>query len=244
MGQKRRRGHERQGRGSRVKVEGKGKGKGKGEGEGVSIEVKVKVEGEGMSIEVEVEEEEEGSMCVRAEGEGEDRRWRVDVAEVGSTGSGSVRVLFRAGHCTHFGGGNKMKNAPQCHVEWINMAMRHFFLSFFSICNSCPPHSAEPPNPSPMLMPSHIQLCPRHATGKQVHDNTSRSISLITDVLAHMPMLSPHTPMLPPHMPLLTPTPFAHLHALAPTHTPMPHTPACALYPCPRPCSMPTPHAL
>ena len=126
-----------------------------GEGEDVSIEVKVKVEGEGVSVEVKVEEEEEGSMRVRAEGEGEDRRWRVDVMEVGSTGSGSVRVLFRAGRCTHFGGGNKMKNAPQCHVERINMATR-FFLSFFSTCNSCPPHSAEPPNPLPTLMPSCI----------------------------------------------------------------------------------------
>ena len=151
MGRKRGRGRERQGRGSRVKVEVKGEGKGKG----VSIEVEVKVKGEGMSVEVEVEEEEEGSMRVRAEGEGEDRRWRVDVMEVGSTGSGSVRVLFRAGRCTHFGGGNKMKNAPQCHVERINMATR-FFLSFFSTCNSCPPHSAEPPNPLPTLMPSCI----------------------------------------------------------------------------------------
>ena len=107
-------------------------------------------------------------------------------------------------------------------MERINMATRRFFLSFFSTCNSCPPHSAEPPNPSPTLMPSRIQLCPGHATGKQVRDNTSHSISLIADVLAHMPTLSPHMPTLPPHMPLLTPTPFAHLHALAPAHTPTP----------------------
>ena len=111
MGRKCGCGRERQGRGSRVEVEGEG------EGEGVSIEVEVKVEGKGVSVEVEVEEEEEGSMRVHTEGEGEDRRWRVDIMEVGSTGSGSVRVLFRARRCMHFGGGNKMKNAPQCHVE-------------------------------------------------------------------------------------------------------------------------------
>ena len=89
-----------------------------GEGEGVSIEVKVKVEGEGVSVEVEVEEEEleEGSMCVRAEGEGEDRRWRVDIAEVGSTGSGSMRV-FRAGRCMHFGGGNNFENEKRTAVS-------------------------------------------------------------------------------------------------------------------------------
>ena len=61
-----------------------------------------------------------------------------------------------------------------------------------------------------------------------------------------------HTPTLPPTTRLCfhPPHAFTHthafcpLHALAPAHTPMPHTPACAPYPCPHPCSMPTPHAL
>ena len=75
-----------------------------GEGEDVSIEVEVKVEGEGVSIELEVEDEEEGSVRVRAEGEGEDRRVESHDGRCGGgkhTGSESVRVLFRAGHCTH-----------------------------------------------------------------------------------------------------------------------------------------------
>jgi hypothetical protein len=79
----------------------------KGKGEDVSIEVEVKVESEGMSVKLEVEDEEEGSVRVRAEGEGEDRRVEShDGCRGGGkhTGSESVRVLFRAGCCTHLVG--------------------------------------------------------------------------------------------------------------------------------------------
>ena len=96
-----------------------------------------------------------------------------------------------------------------------------FFCLFFQHVTLA--HSAEPLNPSPMLMPSHICLCSGHAMGKQVHDGSSPSISLVADVLAY-------TPTLPPtHTPLLTPMPFAHYTPLLPPTRPHP-APLPALY--------------
>ena len=144
--------------------------------------------------------------------------------------------MFRAGCCTHSVGGFVEKRSPQCHMKRINMATTHRFFFFFSTCNSCPPpRSAEPPNPSPTPMSSHIHLCPGHVAR---HGEIFRYV-----MVAHLPSLSLLTSLLtcpcfhPPHALTCTHT-FRPLHALTPAHTLTPCTPACAL----RPCSIPTPH--
>ena len=111
-----------------------------GEGEDVSIEVEVKVEGEGVSIELEVEDEEEGSVRVRAEGEGEDRRVESHDGRCGGgkhTGSESVRVLFRAGHCTHsvgdwWGEQNEKRGTAMSHGTDQHGNASFFFVFFFN----------------------------------------------------------------------------------------------------------------
>ena len=195
-----------------------------------------------MSVELEVEDEEEGSVRVRAEGEGEDRRVEShDGCRRGGkhTGSESVRVLFRAGPCTHSVGdwwgeqNEKRGTAVSCGTDQHGNAS-FFFVFFFQHVTLV--HCAEP-NPSPMLMPSRICLCPGHAMGKHVRDSSSPSVSLVADVLAHTPTLPPTTRLRfhPPHAyasthhtPLLTPTPFAHYTPLLPPTRPCP-TPLPAL---------------
>ena len=73
----------------------------------------------------------------------------MDIAEVGSTGLGSVRVLFRAGHCTHFGGGNKMKMHRS--VTWNGSTWQRvvFFCLFFQHVTLAHPTLPNPRIPRP-----------------------------------------------------------------------------------------------
>ena len=134
------------------------------------------------------------------------------------SGSGSVRVLFRAGHCTHSWGKRNENRIAVSRGTDQHGNVSFFFCLFFQLLPT------PPPNPSPMLMRSRIRLCPGTPWDRYV-------------TVAHLPSLSSLTSL--PTCPHFHP-PHALTHTVPFVHY-TPCTPACTPYPCPCLCSMPTP---